>query len=332
MSNGPPSPHQPDDVNGSATLRAYAEATREIMRLVAESRHDEQPVFDAILEAAGRLCDAPLALLGIADEAAGTLPLRAHRGTSAELLRFFEERPIPLDDDRFPASRCLNRAEVLHFPDFSKEPVPADLAPMRENTNASERARTVLFIPIAGNDLKVGVIVLYRRDVKLFADAQIALIQTFADQAVIAIENARQFRELQTKLEHEAATRDLLSVISQSRDDEQPVFEMIVKSAARLCHSPRIALTLVDEARENIVLRALWEEDYEGQPLGGTMPLTDPGVAAVAVREGRVVHDVNIADSDLYRQGHEVRRKLVDELGVQTLLSCLLYTSPSPRD
>ena len=197
--------------------------------------------------------------------------------------------------------------------------------PFRRMFVDGEGMRTQLAVPLYSGDTPMGGFTLSRQRVEAFSDAEIALVETFADQAVIAIENARQFRELQTRLEHEAATRELLSVISQSRDDETLVFEMIVRSAARLCGSPGTTLMLVDEARENLVHSiAGWDED-KGQVGGATLPLTDPGVAPAAVRECRIVHDVNIADSDLYHQGHKHRRRLVDELGVHTLLSVPIY-------
>ena len=197
--------------------------------------------------------------------------------------------------------------------------------PFRRMFVDGEGMRTQLAVPLYSGDTPMGGFTLSRQRVEAFSDAEIALVETFAAQAIIAIENARQFRELQTKLEHEAATRELLSVISQSRDDEEPVFQMIVQSAARLCASHRTTLTLVDEARENIVIRTAWGEEVLDRFIGMSLPLTDSGVAPTAIRERRLVHEVNIGDSDLYRQGHKHRRTMVDELGVHTLLSVPIY-------
>ena len=90
-----------------------------------------------------------------------------------------------------------------------------------------------------------------------FSDDEIALVKSFAAQAVIAIENVRQFRELQTRLEREAATREILSVISQSQDDEQPVFDVILKSASRLCNAPLAFLSMANEERTHVNIRAM---------------------------------------------------------------------------
>ena len=236
-----------------------------------------------------------------------------------------QAHPIPIDEKRSGSSRAVINGEVYHLEDMRK--VGGTVGPNAHQSRAAETEgmRTYLAVPLMSNGIGIGYIGLYRTEVLPFADDQIALLGSFADQAVIAIENARQFQELQTRLEHEAATRELLSVISQSRDDEAPVFQMIVKSAARLCGSPRTTLTLVDEAKENIVLRAGWDEKDLDQRLGASLPLTDPGVAPAAVRERRLVHDVNIADSDLYRQGHKHRRTSVDDLGVHTLLSVQIF-------
>ena len=308
-----------------ATLRAYTDATREIMRVVADSRHDEQPVFEAILKSASRLCDAPFAGLGLCNGERTHVRIVALEGATDECGRYLQEHPIPIDAERSGSSRAVINGEVYHIGDMRK--VGGAAGPNAHQSRAVdvEGMRTYLAVPLMSNGIGIGYIGLYRTEVLPFTDEQIALIKTFATQAVIAIENVRQFRELQTRLEHEAATRELLSIISQSRDDETPVFQTIVKSASRLCNSWRTTLALVDDARENIVNRA---GGVDGEPdlfAGDALPLTDSGGAALAIRERRLVHEANLATSELYRRGHEQRRKVVDELGVQSLLTVPIF-------
>ena len=121
------------------------------------------------------------------------------------------------------------------------------------------------------------------------------------------------------------ATREIMRVVAESRHDEQPVFQAIVKSASRLCNSWRTTLALVDDAKENIVNRAGWLDGEPDRFTGVSLPLVDQGIAPLAIRERRLVHETNIADSELYRNGHKNRRHLVDELGVQTLLTVPIY-------
>ena len=128
--------------------------------------------------------------------------------------------------------------------------------PIRQRTVHDEGLLTFLSVPLMSGSKAMGCIDLFRREVRPFDDRQIALVETFAAQAVIAIESVRQFRELQTRLEREAATSGILEVISQSRDDDQPVFEVILEHAARLCATSYASLHLVDERRENWILTA----------------------------------------------------------------------------
>ena len=154
-----------------------------------------------------------------------------------------------------------------------------------------------------------------------------ALLETFAAQAVIAIENVRQFRELQTRLEREAATREILSVISQSRDDEQPVFDVILEHAARLCATSYASLHLVDERRENWILTAARSNHHRSFEIGEVFPLpASRTAAATSILEARVVHIEDLADDDLYRQGDPVRVRTVDEEGARTMLVVPLIT------
>ena len=156
---------------------------------------------------------------------------------------------------------------------------------------------------------------------------EIALLEGFAAQAVIAIENVRQFRELQTRLEREAATREILSVISQSRDDENPVFNVIVENAARLCGTHHAGLLLVDDHRENIVLAAMRSTDYIGLSVGATVPLHGgSATSADCILEAQVAHFEDLANDELYKQGDPHRRLLVDEAGARTMLNVPLIS------
>jgi GAF domain-containing protein len=117
---------------------------------------------------------------------------------------------------------------VSHSADRAVEPVPALAAQLAG-------ARSLVAVPMLKDDLLVGVIVIYRQEVRPFTDRQIALVQNFATQAVIAIENTRLLNELKQSLEQQTATADVLRVISSSPGELQPVFKALVASAVRLC-------------------------------------------------------------------------------------------------
>jgi GAF domain-containing protein len=240
LTDGQSSASQSLGDNGVATLRAYTDATREIMRVVSGSRSDEQPVFEAILESSSTLCRVGMCALFVVTEDPNTMVLAAIFGRE---LSAFEVGVLSIStDSNQNISIALRENRTIHTEDMRDSEMYRAGDPTRRKIVDAEGMRTQLVIPLFNGVTPIGGFVLFRSQVERFADEEIELLQTFADQAVIAIENARQFRELQTKLEHEAATRGLLSIISQSRDDEAPVFQMIVKSATRLCGSHRTRL------------------------------------------------------------------------------------------
>src|SRR5262245_21057787 len=213
-------------------------ATSEILKVISNSPNDLQPVFDTIVRSAGRLCDAFDTAIYRRD--GDTLHLVAHEG------------PIPTASMQAlirgwtPGRAVLDRRTV-HIADIQAE---ADEFP--EGSEIARRVgnRTVLSMPLMRKDgVAIGAIMVRRSEARLFTDRQVALLETFADQAVIAIENVRLFTELQEKnraltdahaqvtesLEQQTAMSEILRVISSSPTDVQPVFDAIVRSAVRLC-------------------------------------------------------------------------------------------------
>jgi GAF domain-containing protein len=324
LSDGPnsPSPPLPDD--GATTLRSYTDATREIMRMVARSRHDEQPVFEAILEASAELCRVNQCALFMVTEDPDTLILAASFGKT---LQAFEVGVSTISvDTPLTITQAYRENRTIHTEDMRDTELYRAGDPFRRMFVDGEGMRTQLAVPLYSGDTPMGGFTLSRRRVEAFSDAEIALVETFAAQAVIAIENARQFRELQNRLEREAATRQILSVINQSPDDEQPVFDAVLKNAARLCGSPNALLSLVDDGREFIINRAAWGETYNEADLGQKVPFAGENVAAQTIREKRVVQIEDLADTDLYREGWQYRRDLVDKAGIRTVLAVPLIS------
>ena len=137
-------------------------------------------MFETILENASRLCEAPLAVLGIVDHDTKTVKIPAHRGASAGFLQFYEQNPLPIEDSRFPVSQALSTGEVMNIPDFLAEQVPEGLAEVRENSVRTEGVRSAVVVPLVTSAEKIGVIVLYRREVKPFSSDQIALLETLS--------------------------------------------------------------------------------------------------------------------------------------------------------
>jgi len=269
-------------------------ATSEILRVISSSPSDIQPVFDAIAANAARLCDAVNGLVIRFD--GQLLHLAAHHNVDPERLASVRQAyPRPPSRGALSGRAILTRA-VVHVPDVSKDPeytLPAA---------TTIGYRSVLAVPMMHEGVARGTILVARDVVAPFSDTHIALIQTFADQAVIAIENVRLFTELQasnreltTALDQQTATSDILRVISQSQTDVQPVFDAIVASAVRLLGAYTGLLTRI--AGDQIELAALTSTDAAGDAAARARfpySLHSEGPHAQAIRDRA---PLNIADA-----------------------------------
>jgi two-component system, NtrC family, sensor kinase len=198
-------------------------ATSEILRAISSSPADLQPVLDAVAERAARLCSADDVKIHLVD--GDTLRLAAQRGPIPSV----QTRPII--PTRLTGRTVLER-RTIHVHDMR---AALDEFPDAAADVLGHGVRTSLSTPLRREDVAIGVIQMRRLEVAPFSEKEIALLQTFADQAVIAIENVRLFTETKEALERQTATSEILRVISSSPTDTQPVFDIIAANAARLC-------------------------------------------------------------------------------------------------
>jgi GAF domain-containing protein len=215
------------------------------LRVISSSPTDVQPVFDTIACSAVRLCEAVNGAVFRFD--GNLIHLAAYHNVGGDELAAVR-RLFPIAPGHGSATgRAILSREVVHVEDMTKDPG------YRATSLVQAGFRTVLSVPMLREGLPIGVINVTRMEAKPFSPDQIALLQTFADQAVIAIENVRLFKELETRnrdlteaLDRQTATSEILRVISSSPTNVQPVFDTIVRSAAGLCHAANAGVFLTD--------------------------------------------------------------------------------------
>ena len=251
-------------------------ATSEILGVIASSPTDIQPVLDVVAENAARLCDATDAVIHRIDGDElrtvanyGPLPGRPGEGSG-----------IPLMDRRSIPGRTVIDGRTLHIHDLAAEPEDDLAAPFARGLGV----RTVLATPLLREGIPIGAIHIRRMEVRPFTEKQIKLLETFAAQAVIAIENVRLFQELKESLEQQTATSEILGVIASSPNDLTPVLEIVAKNAAQLCEASSAQVFRTD----GDLLRLA--ANYGALLAGETRPISRGTVAGRAVIERRTIH------------------------------------------
>jgi GAF domain-containing protein len=211
-------------------------ATSEVLGVISSSPGDLEVVFEAMLANATRVCEASHGALWLC-EGDGFRNVALHgalpAGYAAELRRMANFRP----HSETPLARVARTKVTVHSADIRTEKAYLDRDPLAVATVEVAGIRTLLCVPMLKEQELLGMIVIYRREVRPFTDKQIALVENFAAQAVIAIENARLLNELRQSLEQQTATSEVLRVISSSPGDLKPVFQAMLENATRICEA-----------------------------------------------------------------------------------------------
>jgi GAF domain-containing protein len=220
-------------------------AASDVLNVISSSPGDLQPVFDAILEHATRICEARFGNLFLYDQAQGSFRTVAMHNAPSAYAKVRMQGPIRPPPDTALA-RLTRTRQVIQIADLRAEPGYIRRDPMFVAGVELAGIRTLLAVPMLQEGELVGSINIYRHEVRPFTDEQIALLANFANQAVIAIENARLLSELKQSLEQQTATAEVLRVIGSSPGELVPVFNSMLENAMRICSAGLGALYRYD--------------------------------------------------------------------------------------
>jgi len=287
-------------------------ATAEVLQVINASPGDLAPVFDAILEKAHTLCGAELGSLVIYD--GKHFRAVATRGLSTEFDELVRKPFVPSIGSTF--TQAVRGTNVLHIADVAQAPDREN--PLRMAVIESEGARTLLQITLRKDDQLLGAFSIFRREVRPFTDKQIALLQNFAAQAVIAMENARLITETREALEQQTATAEVLQVINSSPGDLAPVFDAILDKARSLCGATFGALFLPDEEHIRAVAVCGGTDAWHERIKRGfrRSDISDTPMIGPLLAGERFVHVSDLADFDDPRT-----RAAVEAVGMRTILT-----------
>ncbi|MCP5072325.1 MAG: GAF domain-containing protein, partial [Rhodobacteraceae bacterium] len=271
----------------------YQKASSDVLTVISKSPNELDPVLDEILSVASQLCQPKYTAIAMLNPDDNLYHVMKMHEFEDDFIKFMKENPVPAGHDGGIGQTAL-RGETVYFKDTQ-----AGGDYKWQDAANTGNYRSLLGVPLIKGGAVIGVLVLCHDEVDPFSEKQISLLETFAAQAVIAINNTRLFEEVQARtaeveeaLEQQKASAEILSVISQSVEDTQPVFEKILESCKTLFKSEHLAVMLVDDQDQlhlNAYLGHL-EKEMAGAfpaPVGKTP-------AGAAIKKGEIAHFKNI--------------------------------------
>jgi GAF domain-containing protein len=294
-------------------------ATAEVLQVINSSPGHLAPVFDAMLEKATRLCEAPFGTLRTWDGE------RFHVGAVRGEPRFIdwvrERGSFRPDRDGSPLGRIIDGEQIVHFGDAPGDAGYIASRGFREMVEISGM-RSGVAVSLRKDDALLGTITVYRQEVRPFSEKQIALLQNFAAQAVIAMENARLITETREALEQQTATAEVLQVINSSPGDLTPVFEAMLEKATRLCGAPFGTLRTWDGERFHF--GAVYGDPQLGDWVRRRGSFRPDGGPLRRIMEGEQVVQVADASSDAGYSTSPGFREMVEASGMRSVITVAL--------
>ena len=295
-------------------------ATAEVLQVINSSPGNVAPVFDAMLEKALHLCEASFGMLHTQE--GDTAQIVASRNLPAPYFEHLMREPLRIGQDTLHG-RAIRTRSVVHVADISTAEPYRNRVPLAVAAVELGGIRTMAFIPMLKEDAVIGLFIVFRQEVRPFSDKQIALLQNFAAQAVIAMENARLITETREALEQQTATAEVLGVINSSPGDLTPVFDAMLEKALHLCEAAHGHIWRIEgESAHAVALRgdayfieAMRQESptelFSARPLGRI------------ARGEHVVHMPDATKEELYRT-NPTFRQFIDASEIRTAVMVAL--------
>src|SRR5262245_694407 len=301
-------------------------ATSEVLGVISRSPGELAPVFQTMLANATRICEAKFGNLFLCE--GDEFRLVAMHGAPTAWAEWWRREPVIRPGPGTGLGRVARTKQVVHIADLTKEQAYIERDPLFVGQVELAGGRTLLVVPMLKENELIGAIGIFRHEVCPFSDKQIELVRSFANQAVIAIENTRLLNELRQRtddlseaLEQQTGTSEVLQVISSSPGELEPVFHALLKNAARLCEANFGSLYLYDG--EMYRVGALHNTPKAFAELRRREPVFRAGPAnslGRAVATKQVIHIADISTEQAYADRDPLRVAGVELLGARTLL------------
>src|SRR5450755_4627721 len=263
-------------------------AASEVLEIISASVGELEPVFQAMLENAVRICGARFGNLFLCE--GDGVRVGATHGAPPAYVDYMRSEPVFFQNPKVGLGLILKTKKLYHLADIAAAPTLGDK--LREATINLAGARTLMGVPMLKGDKVIGAIVIYRQEVLPFSDKQIELVQNFAAQSVIAIENARLLKELRESLQQQTATANLLKVISRSTVELETVLDTLVETVMHLCRADQAVMFRRRDDKYHLVAACGHKESKD-------FVLTHPFAVDRGTISGRVVLEhraVHVAD------------------------------------
>jgi GAF domain-containing protein len=281
-------------------------ATADVLRIISSSPGELKPVFQAMLDSATRICEAKFGTLFLCEDDAFRVVATNLPPALAELRR---RDPVVRPGPGSSLVRCAETRQVVQIADMKADKGYAELRePLRVALVEIGGIRSVLSVPVLKENALIGVFNVYSEKVGSYSDKHVDLVENFAAQAVIAIENARLLNELRESLQQQTATSQVLSVISSSPANIQPLLEIIGERAEKLCDAEISLVSIVDGDLIRLAsIHGVAEGGVEALQRAFPMRLTDETVTARAIRTRSVCHVADVLSDPQYQHKDTAR-------------------------